>query len=1154
MRNIEYFTYHFIYLISIFLGGYIPTSVAQLGVLSYHYYSPKEYMAETGNWSVVQDNKGILYFGNNRGIIEYNGKKWRTLPPYNVIRTLCKMPDGRILFGGKNCIAGIIGQDSLGKKYSKLLTIQFPIEDVGVQTEIFRIHIANEVVYFQSPKKIFYIPLSQIDDPGTRLKAFSAQVAFHRSFVIHDKLWVQDLKVGIYEISGAGIKLLPRFATLKDRKIQGIFPTGANTYVFATYDSALYEYDGKNLTALNSDAAGFLLQDKIYAAGTLPDGNLALGTQSGGLLFVSKKGKLLRILDQTTNFSQISEVNTIFSDRENNLWLGLNNGIAKIELSPLSRFGKFNDGVKGRISSIIRFANTLYIAGSQGVSLCPEGHTPELEGFQPLEGLKTESWQLFHKNNRLFVAAGDGGVAEIIDRKIIPIAATAQVGAGVFCLAGSRIDSLFFWVGTKKGIAILQYDYKKKKWNYTFPLADWEFDIRQMIETPDGILWIQDATNILYQSQVLPEGGITRPVPVHTLPENSGNTLNSTHAGLSIGVYGYGIFNYNPLKKNFDADTTYWTRELPDRSFDLIRSDISNSIWLHTHQIKSGKKELWIVRPTGAGRYHLLPFPYHASLDVTIRDIYAEPEGVIWIGTDEGLFRYDSRIGKNMPDFQVVITQVSAGNNNRLLYGGILDSIENGVFNATIKPILAYRENSLRFEFAGTSYLSETPIEYQTFLAGYDTTWSGWSTAAFKEYTNLWEGKYTFQVKARNGYQQISSISQYHFQISTPWYRSWWAGGLYILLTIGGFRAILIWNSRRLRAQNLALEKIIRQRTQEIILKNAELEQQKEEIQAQAENLKEINNILTQQKNEIQHQRDIIEKQRLALEEEHESIRESINYARRIQQAMLPFPEQINNIFPENFIYYKPRDIVSGDFYWFNTLSGYPQPNDRIIWETIPPTDNYPVLAILAAADCTGHGVPGAFMSMIGASLLDEIVLIQKILPPNQILNHLNIGVRNALKQEETFNKDGMDISLLSIELSEKNPETGRRTPRKIQFAGANNSIFYVQKQEIIEVKADRLAIGGAQIMQHQLYTNHIIDIDPTEKIMIYMFSDGYKDQNGGRNGRRFMIKNFKDLLFSIHSFTPQKQMELLEEQFQNWIKPGNYRQIDDIMIIGIRI
>lgn len=307
------------------------------------------------------------------------------------------------------------------------------------------------------------------------------------------------------------------------------------------------------------------------------------------------------------------------------------------------------------------------------------------------------------------------------------------------------------------------------------------------------------------------------------------------------------------------------------------------------------------------------------------------------------------------------------------------------------------------------------------------------------------------------------------------------------------------------------------------------------------QNKKKVNALLEKQNREILDQQSIIETT-------NRNLTNSINYAKRIQEAMLPPVDDFKRYLPESFILFKPRDIVSGDFYWFSETRLHSVISrskssvmNKIIYSTTPkiPDDNS---IIVAAVDCTGHGVPGAFMSMIGYNLMHEIIS-KGIIEPNKILAVLNTGIRNQLKQDETDNRDGMDMALCVI----------NKKKNILEFSGAKNPLVYIQDGDLQQIRGDYMPIGGFQKEDYEKrkYEKHTISIDkPT---CCYIFSDGFSDQIGGPEGRKYLTKRFREFLFSIHANPMEKQKELLEAELDNWIGT-NFNQVDDILIMGFKL
>lgn len=342
------------------------------------------------------------------------------------------------------------------------------------------------------------------------------------------------------------------------------------------------------------------------------------------------------------------------------------------------------------------------------------------------------------------------------------------------------------------------------------------------------------------------------------------------------------------------------------------------------------------------------------------------------------------------------------------------------------------------------------------------------------------------------------------------WVRRLLTGG--VLLSLGMLSLVVMY-SRQTKKKNVLLAQ-----------KNESIKKQKSEIEDQQE--------------ELLQQSSTLEQAHRALGKNNRKMLHSINYAQRIQGAMLPEESDLKHLVSDSFVFFRPRDIVSGDFYWFTEIRQRTLENQLAFVDTNNQKDCSSKV-LVAAMDCTGHGVPGALMSMIGFNFLNDIE--QKgIFPPNEILNTLHLSVRRFLKQDETANKDGMDAALCLIDPQE----------RVLEFAGANRPLVYIQEGEMHVLNGDRSAVGGADTDRNHRFTKHTVPLD--KETWVYLFSDGYQDQFGGAQGRKFMSKKLRELLLEIHQLPFAQQKEHLDQTLRQWM--GNTAQIDDILVMGFKV
>lgn len=297
------------------------------------------------------------------------------------------------------------------------------------------------------------------------------------------------------------------------------------------------------------------------------------------------------------------------------------------------------------------------------------------------------------------------------------------------------------------------------------------------------------------------------------------------------------------------------------------------------------------------------------------------------------------------------------------------------------------------------------------------------------------------------------------------------------------------------------------------------------------------NTEITKQRDQLEHVTAELRQRNDDIEAVNEAISSSIKYAARIQGAMLPNADFISKHFPDGFIYFHPREMVSGDFYWFSEVKTMRPPS---LFRRKDASDDDGSKLIMAVIDCTGHGVPGAFMSMLGDAFLNQIVNLQKITEPDQILNELHNLVRATLQQETTENNDGMDAAIIVVD----------RANHSMKFAGAKNPLILIQGDKSEKINGDLKSIGGIQKEEEHTFTCHEIDI--TTPTTIYIYSDGYQDQFGGDKGRKFMAKKFREFLVEIAGKPFAEQNQILYKRFLEW--RGNTIQMDDTTILGVKV
>ncbi|MDW7693893.1 two-component regulator propeller domain-containing protein [Flammeovirgaceae bacterium SG7u.111] len=556
-----------------------------------------------------------------------------------------------------------------------------------------------------------------------------------------------------------------------------------------------------------------------------------------------------------------------------------------------------------------------------------------------------------------------------------------------------------------------------------------------------------------------------------------------------------------------------------------------------------------------------------------IKSIQKDNQGNLWLGTIDGLYKFDPvsretlllgvKDGAQSKSFEPGSMYTSTGemyfsgpkglnvfrpeqiknNENKPpvwitkfnLFNQVVsfrdkDSPLQEDISTTKELTLTHEQNIFSFELTALNYTNTNETQYAYKLEGLENKWNNIGTNRVATYTNLNAGDYVFRAKAANndGVWNTNGVSL-NITILPPWWETWWFRTLVATMVIGGAFGFYKYRTFKLKKQQKILEDKVQERTaelqeanEEIQVQNEEMAQQAEEMEQQRDYLQEANESISLKNKEVELQSKILAEQRDHLQEANEMITASINYAKRIQQAILPMEEELAQQFDEHFVLFRPRDVVSGDFYWMHEGD---QAN------------------FVAVVDCTGHGVPGAFMSMIGSSLLNRIVGEMKISDPAQILAKLHELVVKALRQNTSSNRDGMDMGLCVIHKNTSLP--------KLEFAGAKSTLFVRQPngEKVEEHISSRMSVGGTKTEKVAFERKEIL----LEKdSVIYLTTDGYIDQHRPSDRRRLGSKRLREQLEQIKGLSLADQKTSLEKYLDEYM--GDEPQRDDIAVVGIKL
>jgi serine phosphatase RsbU (regulator of sigma subunit)/ligand-binding sensor domain-containing protein len=860
--------------------------------------------------------------------------------------------------------------------------------------------------------------------------------------------------------------------------------------LIATREKGLFIMNNKDsvsITPLNSGANERLIEDQVYGGVALGDNKYAYATLLNGVLIIDSKGYIIQRLNKK-NGLQDDVVKCIGLDNQQDLWIALGKGISHAEISsPLSALTEAQ-GINGTIENIIKHKSNIYLATSSGLFISLDNH------FLPIKGLPS-TWSLLQfitKTDTLLLASTESGVF-----KINGTTPTLIQEGFAYTLYQSKKNPERTYIGMYDGLSSIRFD--NRKWIDEGYINGIDKDIRNIVEDPKGNLWLGTAVDGLIKLNFNNNSNDTL---ITSWKEKYSIQYLDTTNGLPTMdnniPYGYnhniifgtneGIYEFDEKKAKF-FQSSFLKKELSHTQVYRFASKDSSSIYMFT--VRPDKtKETGIAYLQTEKFYKWYTSTFRIIKEREIYAIFPDEKNITWLGGPDGLLRYDARVRKNFSiPFYAHIRNIKSLNDT--LFGGNFYVNQNGINTPItnqlnyLKPILNYINNSLTFEFSATSYSDEQNNKFSYYLEGHEKVWSDWSTKKDKEYSDLDEGDYIFHVKAKSIYGAESIESIYAFTILPPWYRTIWAYIGYVIVIIGFIYLIVRLSVRRLvKAKNL-LEATVKERTAEVV------------------------------------------EQKHLIEEKHKEITDSINYAERIQRSFLATKELLDENLKDYFVFFKPKDVVSGDFYWAASIS---TANDKKF--------------ILATADSTGHGVPGAIMSLLNITSLERAT--EQHHTPDEILNHTRKTIIERLKKDGSAEggKDGMDCSLCVYDFSAK----------KLFVASANNPVWIVRtnsnlEKEVVEIKPDKMPVGKHD-RQYVPFTQHEIDLQSGD--VVYTLTDGYPDQFGGEKGKKFMSKNLRELLASNSHLPMMQQKEILNQTFHNWV--GALEQIDDVTILGVRI
>lgn len=1054
---------------------------------------------------ILQDSYGFIWMGTQGGLNKYNGSVSQPFDIYlhNIYDTnslssswIYSMDEDS---KGNVWIGTVAGLNKIERKTGK---VKRYLHDPDDPTTIGGDRVFAVLV--DSKETVWALTNDQLNKLDNKTGKFSHYDPYFDYLSVHDHIFslpmIEDSRGNIWIGTKDGLYLFDREyeqfiryytknSDLSDDYVHAIFEdqdgylwvgtsNGLNKFNPETKEVKIYLKDVSNPHSISDDNVRSIIQDH--------SGYLWIGTFNGGLCRMDiKKETFISYVPNIDDPSSISHRNvlSVCIDKSNVMWVGTYGGaLNKVDLKrkKFKLYTQYNSKINdNELAGLFMDDDLKLWIGLWGSGLnIMDRRTGEIEYISTASPsnrrIINDFVHVIFKDSRGLIWLGTREGLNIFDKQKNEIYTLEKyfgpnnLNNRVNAICEDKYKNL--WVGTNQGLYYLNFEkqeivcYSKKSEN---PESISDSHVYSVCVDDEGFVWVGTGN-----------GGLNKFNPVTGVFHKYKSDLRNSNTISNNSVYhvfmdSYGIIwiaTRSGLNKFNKKDTTF---TIYTKTNGLVNDLVYNIV-------EDDKGNLWMTTGYGLAMFDRQKNIFRSydkadgigSLELNLGSLYKSKSGEIFFGGNAGFnsFYPDSLMDNSIKPVIVFLNYLvtNAKGVTKINLEGV-DQIE-----------LSYSDYGITVYFATLEYTNPGKNRYKYKIDELNQEWTDIGNQNFRTFSNLPPGEYTLRVKgSNNDYVWNEKDAILKIIVKPPFWRTIYAYISYVLLAFFIVYYIFTLRTRKLRNANQALR--VKQ------MAALEIAKQKEELSIKNKN-----------------------------------ITDSINYAKRIQEAMMPSEFLFKKLLPQSFILYKPKDIVSGDFYWVA------EKNNKIF---------------VAAVDCTGHGVPGAFMSIIGFDLLRNITKDQGIENPAQILNQLNNGVIETFSKhsESQEVKDGMDVSICVID----------RIQRQIEYAGAMNPLYIIRNNKVMEVKGNRFSVGTIGLGQiSEKFENHIVPFK--EGDMVYLFSDGYADQFGGPLGKKFKFRRFRHLLLTINNLPIQKQKSFLEENIENW--RGELEQVDDILVIGMKL
>ncbi|NLE34866.1 MAG: SpoIIE family protein phosphatase [Bacteroidales bacterium] len=1063
---------------------------------------------ELGNLCVTMDGRGVIYFGNDGGgILSFDGSSWNLIPASGTGRVTALATDTRgIVFAGSDKDLGLLQPDESGRIiYCSLSERISNSSAVAEIMTISSIAVDSNGVSFTDGKRLYRLAMGADSVSVIDLQNEYGLGSANKLVVTGNRLFIADDREGLFEYMDGRVVRIPGGEKAGNTLFVKLLPYDTDNLLIAASGKGLMLFNFRTGTLtedfVGKKANGLLQRGTMNDLVILPGNLFAAGMgKNGGVYIFSHEGKLLQhISDRTTSIRE-SSVTAMYCDHMSNsqLWFCTRGFINRAYVSlPAGEFGSAA-GVSSPAGPIITFADSAFVGTDDGLYK----NYSDRSGIMRFRRIRNRgsavndlittdfyfgSVLLAATSNGLLQIESDGDATRFFSNMNFTVVRPAME------------DSSLLVAGSVEG-EIWTLRYNDYEWELTNAIGGHVTGaITDIEQSTPGEWWLVTAA----KSSLIRMHCESNDTTFINYGREQGiccDTIRSI-AVIDDVLYlctGKGIYHYNRQSDTFEKD-----HDLAGNTFDNVQVNNlfqtpEGEIILSGYDIRNFDA---LVTSTRLGhvvfrrQFDFLP-------DIATRGV-AYIDGSVWLAKGNSIFVLDkTKLAFRYGECRTFFTRITAGSTTPLMDGTFFTTTAEG-FRApsviqpeTPRVRLKHRDNDISFHWTTTSCVGERKREYRWKLEGFDRDWSGWEGRNWRDYTNLPSGNYVFLLKSRNITGLESEDLRYSFTVWKPWYASFVARLLYVALAGWLIYSLIRYYARRLNVRNKKLESLLKQRNEAKERGGQEMER--------------------------------LEK-----------------YAGIIQRAMQPADEQLGEAFPNSFVLHRPKETVSGDFFWVKHVGKR---------------------TFIAVGDCTGHGIPSSLRTVMAQSFLSEIVTRSPALSTSEILREFRNKLSETFKSlpESEVQREGIDISMLTID----------RSGKTVEYSGAASQCFRIREMSDQEVSrwergefnpnegtlvsgkylletvyGDRIPLGMHLETDHA-FTQHRWKLE--RESSYYLFTDGYADQFNGITGKKFLKKNMRKLILDIREYPMGKQREILTERLDSWM--GQSPQTDDILVAGLRI